>query len=316
MASELIGRIIGEALANGLFKAMGGRKDARTQGSSFIGKVVLWTAAIASLLIIFWLAVTFSIPAEPGFSASLLQQPYCIVPLLVIAVGMVAVMLISAVLSSSLRSDAPVFCAAMACAAISWRGGTMQATLFAASGPGIFVSLALESIILFAALIGAWQLLQKLRGKHQLKTTASDEDAEEERLDEKLLAVFTQASAMMAIMILLCRSDSKDQCLASVGVSAAAGAAIATQLVTVRSSFWLWIGPLAVALFGYLFASFHADGWQVGLLHGPLAALARPLPLDYVSMGPAGAIFGYWLSGSGIAEEELDPDAGTSQAQS
>jgi hypothetical protein len=285
------------------------REGILQQQHSFVGKVVLWLSVLMSILLMLWLIQTFSIPAEPGFSASLLQQSSWIVAIFVVIVGIILAMLASGVIGSSLRSDAPVFCAALACAAISWRGGTMQTTLFAASGPRVFFSLALESIILFAALIGAWQLLQKLRVKPLAQPVSEDDDSEE-GLDDKLLAVFTQASAMMAIMILLCRSDTKDQCLASVGVSAAAAAAIATQLVTVRSSFWLWIAPLAVALFGYIFASFHADGWQVGLLHGPLAALARPLPLDYVSMGPAGAIFGYWLSGNGVLEEELpDVDA-------
>jgi hypothetical protein len=193
----------------------------------------------------------------------------------------------------------------------------MQFTLFAAGGPGVFISLAVETVILFAALVVAWVLLRKLRG------TTSQTDAplaeeldqeEEEGLDEKLLAVFTQASAMMAMMILLCRSDAKHQTLASVAISAAAGSAVAVQLVKVRSAFWLWIGPLAVAVFGYVFAAFHSDGFQIGVLHGPLAALARPLPLDYVSMGPAGAIFGYWMSGGGVAEEEL-PEVEPSQPE-
>jgi hypothetical protein len=287
----------------------GSHDDSASPPSSFVAKVVLWISIIVSLVLMAWLAQTFSIPAEPGFSVSLLQQPYWIVPILVIAVGMVAVMLVSAVLSSSLRSEAPVFCTAIACGAISWRGGTMQATLWAAGGAGVFLSLALETAILFAALIGAWQLLKMVRGRPPVDSAgqivAELEDVDEEpSLDEKLLALFTQASAMMAMMILLCRSDAKAQSLASVGISAAVAAAVAVQLVKVRSSFWLWIGPLAVALFGYIFASFHAEGLEVGVLHGPLAALARPLPLDYASAGPAGAILGYWMSGGGIPEDE------------
>jgi hypothetical protein len=286
--------------------------DDPSEPPSFIAKVILWTAVIVSIVLMYWLSQTFSIPAEPGFSASLLQQNGWFASLLVVAIGMVVVMLISAVLGSSLRSEAPVFCTALACGVISWRGGTMQATLFAASGTSVCISLALETAILFTALVAAWQLLRKLRGSPPVDPATKivaelDEEEEEEGLDEKLLAVFTQAAAMMALMILLCRSDAKIQSLASVGISSAVAAAIAVQLVNVRSSFWLWIGPLVVALFGYLFAAFHAEGWQTGVLHGPLAALARPLPLDYVSMGPAGAILGFWMGGGGELEEPL-PD--------
>jgi hypothetical protein len=266
---------------------------------------------IVSALLILWLASVFSIPNEPGFSASLFQQDHWLVALFVVAVGMVIAMFGSAVLGSSLRSDAPVFCCALACGVISWRGGTMQATLFAAGGPNVFFSLAFETVLLFAMLTACWQLLVEARertGAASATEATVEEAAQESTLDEKLLATFTQAAAMMALMILLCRDDEKKQVLASVGISSAVGAAVAMQFMNVRSSFWLWIGPLAVALFGYVFTAFHADGWQIGVLHGPLAALARPLPLDYLCMGPAGAIFGYWLSSTGPGEDEL-PDA-------
>jgi hypothetical protein len=292
--------------------------DAGPTVPSFIGKVILWVSIIVSLLLMLWLSHTFSIPAEPGFSVSLLAQSGWFVSLLVLFIAMALVMLLSATMSSSLRADAPLFCTALACGVISWRGGSMQYTLFAASGPSVFITLAVETVILFAELFVAWQILRKLRGgatgidiepaTERTKGDSPEESTEEQSLDEKLLALFTQAAAMMAMMILLCRSDAKHQSLAVVFISAAVGAAVAVQLVKVRASFWLWIGPLAVALFGYVFAAFHAEGWQVGLLYGPLAALARPLPLDYVSMGPAGAILGYWMSTSGRFEELL-PDA-------
>jgi hypothetical protein len=283
----------------------GGHSEDQPQQATFIGKVVLWIAIIISLNVMYWLARTFSIPSEPGFSGSLLQQSGGIVSLLVLLVGVALIMFVSAAIGSSLRSDSPVFCTALALGAISWRSGTMQETLFAANGPSIFYALAIETILLFAVLYGSWQLLLMVRGTSGATAVTSQDQEEEDTLDEKLLALFTQAAATMAIMILLCRSDVKTQSLASVFVSSAAGAAIAVQLVKVRDSSWLWIGPLAVAALGYCFAAFHAEGWQAGLLHGPLAALARPLPLDYVSMGPAGAIFGYWLSGAGDLEEEL-----------
>ena len=36
---------------------------------------------------------------------------------------------------------------------------------------------------------------------------------------------------------------------------------------------------------------------MIGLSRGSLLApLSRPLPLDYASVGPAGALIGYWMS--------------------
>jgi hypothetical protein len=299
-------------MAANRFGIFGTNHELGSHQPSFAGKVVLWICILVSLMVMSWLTGVFSIPNEPGFSASLLQEDHWLVSLFVIAVGMLIVMFASAVLGSSLRTDAPVFCTALGCGVISWRGGTMQTTLFAASGPGLFFTLAFETVLLFAMFAACWQLLAEVRGRTGAvspgEPAAEESSLDESSLDEKLLATFTQAAAMMALMILLCRDDAKNQVLASVGISSALGAAIAMQFVNVRSSFWLWIGPLAVALFGYVFTAFHAEGWQIGVLHGPLAALARPLPLDYLCMGPAGAIFGYWLSSTGSAEDEL-PDA-------
>jgi hypothetical protein len=262
---------------------------------SFVGKVIFCGSLVVSLLLMWWIARLFSIPSQTGFSASILQQSYWILLLPVIFISMALVMLVSAVLSSPIRSDTPVMCTALACGVISLRGGTMQQTLFYASGPAIFLTLALETAILFGGLALAWLLLRQIRVRTAIKPPSAT-PLDPASWDEKALAFFTHASVMMALMILLCRSDTKDQSLVCVGLSSAIAAAIAVQLVNIRDSFWLWMGPLAVAVFGYLISYFHPEGWQAGMLHGPLAALSRPLPLDYLSAGPAGAITGYWFS--------------------
>jgi hypothetical protein len=39
-------------------------------------------------------------------------------------------------------------------------------------------------------------------------------------------------------------------------------------------------------------------------MRGPFAGLVRPLPLDYASAGPAGAILGHWMSRKWQKERE------------
>ena len=46
----------------------------------------------------------------------------------------------------------------------------------------------------------------------------------------------------------------------------------------------------------------------LGIVGGMVPPLARPLPLDYASMGPAGAMLGYWVSRSWHLEREHDPE--------
>jgi hypothetical protein len=65
---------------------------------------------------------------------------------------------------------------------------------------------------------------------------------------------------------------------------------------------------LALGLFGYLAAwLFPPTGIEVGrpgLAGGFLAALARPLPLDYASAGTGGALLGYWMRRNGLQERQ------------
>jgi hypothetical protein len=64
-------------------------------------------------------------------------------------------------------------------------------------------------------------------------------------------------------------------------------------------------------LFGYLFAwisppagvEFGRPGYGTGG-GGFLVALARPLPLDYASVGTAGALLGYWMRRKSLHERD------------
>jgi len=49
--------------------------------------------------------------------------------------------------------------------------------------------------------------------------------------------------------------------------------------------------------------------WKSGQGGGLLAPLARPLPLDYASLGTAGAILGYWTSRQWQRAKELETEA-------
>ena len=69
-----------------------------------------------------------------------------------------------------------------------------------------------------------------------------------------------------------------------------------------------------VGVFGYLFAylafcSTDPITWKSGTGGGTLAALARPLPLDYASLGTAGALVGYWTSRQWQRAKELETEA-------
>jgi hypothetical protein len=105
-----------------------------------------------------------------------------------------------------------------------------------------------------------------------------------------------QIMLMIALMSLLAQTDAKAQVIAAVGASAMLATMAANWFAPAAPSPWLWGGPILVALVGYVSCYFHPDGLAVGRTSGYFAALARPLPLDYASVGVAGSLLGYWTS--------------------
>jgi hypothetical protein len=111
------------------------------------------------------------------------------------------------------------------------------------------------------------------------------------------VAIVAQIALTGAIMLLLAATDSKKQVLVSAFLGGLIGAALADYAAPHRQALrWYWVGPLVVAAIGYLLAYANSTPNTNGLPMGAFAALARPLPLDYASMGAAGALLGYWVA--------------------
>jgi hypothetical protein len=128
-------------------------------------------------------------------------------------------------------------------------------------------------------------------------------------MDQKLIATATHLCATATLLLLLCRSDNRVQCMAAVFVASLLASMIAVMTATTRPSVWYWISPMFVGLLGYLVGSFSPDSLAIGQAGGYFAPLARPLPIHYASTGVAGAMLGYWFARSwhrsrALAEKE------------
>ena len=111
------------------------------------------------------------------------------------------------------------------------------------------------------------------------------------------VAVVAQIAITGAIVLLLAATDGKKQVLVSAFLGGLIGAALADYAAPHRQAVrWYWIGPMAVAVIGYLLAYLNSTPSTNGLPMGAFAALARPMPLDYASMGAAGTLLGYWTA--------------------
>jgi len=277
---------------------------------------LLMSLAAAAACLLFWFAgAWFGIPRHRGFENSLALQPSAAADLLLTGVAILAATAVGTVFAGSIRFDAGLFAAAIGLAALSCRGGPMRYVTQAAGGRGVFLALALELVVLGALLGLAWFGLWLLYRVGHLRGDALRDGLRDQPHDigERVYALLVQAAVMSVLVMLLARTDDKKQVLAAVAVASFAATLMSYAFSPVRPSVWYWAGPILVGTFGYLTAylsagSMESVGWKSGAGGGLLAGLARPLPLDYASLGTAGAILGYWTSRQWQRAKELEKD--------
>jgi hypothetical protein len=275
-------------------------------------RVAVGLAILASWWIFSTGSSWLGVPPLVGFDGSLLREPSPVGAIIGVAVLLAISTVLGTILAGSIRFEAGLLAAAVGLAAVSFRAGNIQSVLFEVEGSStVYWGMALEMALLGGMLCGIWAVLSQLRIPVHPATAPAAPPAKSPG-DSKsagpfysenttnYVALAIQSIITALLMIILCRAEAKQQVLASVFISAWIGAAVAQSAFPVRSSFWLWIGPVAVGVFGYIFAGFGLlRGLEIGHPEGAFGALARALPLDYASMGTAGAILGYWLSGGG-----------------
>ena len=282
-------------------------------------KIILALACTACALLFWFAGRWFGIPQHPGFEMSLAVRPAPAAALLLTAVAVLAATALGTIVAGSVRFDAGLFAAAVGLAAFSTRGGTMRHITQSATGPGVFLSLAMELLLLGVLLGLSWFGLWLLYRQGRLAGDALRDGLRDQphSAADRLLALATQVTATAALVLLLARTDEKKQVLASVCVASYLSTLLAYAVSPARPSVWFWAGPIAVGVVGYLAAyaawgSMPSVALRNGQLGGWLAPLARPLPLDYASLGTAGAILGYWTSRQWQRAKELETE--TSQA--
>lgn len=266
-------------------------------------KTLLLAGTLISVAAFIIVCHLFRIPDCAGFGGSLLAQSSPAVSLLIVAVTLLGCVLISTLIAGTVRFDAGLLCGLIGMSALSMRSGTMGDVLrqSAATGPTLFIHFALELVVLYAFVAVAWSLLWGMHvGGHLKADEFRDgvEDTDEPALF-KASALAMQVGVMVVCILLFGQTDAKAQIIASVGFSAFVGACAAYYMYPISPSPWLWVGSMVVGIIGYAIAYFSigtSDEWKTGQLSFTLAPLARALPLDYATAGPAGAILGYWMS--------------------
>jgi hypothetical protein len=278
-------------------RPFGGKVIQFWSGAGVSARTALAVAAGAACLLFAIGSIKLGIPVLPGFDGRILSQPSPVVDLIAIAVMLAASALIGTIIAGAAYLEAGLFAAAFGLIVISLRCGTMQTVLFEANGAQTVYLRLLAELLIFAAMLGAiWWLLRKMSG-----VSASAESS----VMNDLTATVAQAVTTGIVLLILCQTEAKNQCLASVGIASVIGSAVAFKYAPTRNSFWYWIGPILVGAVGYILAAAGQDtNLTIGMPLGTFAALARPLPIDYAGIGVAGAIVGFWMVQEAPSEDE------------
>jgi hypothetical protein len=276
--------------------------------SSYHRNRFLLLCGVVVALVWFWLiGKWFGIPIHPGFEISLLRQPHALVVVPVVIVAILICAVVCTLIAGTVRSDAGLFCTALGLIALAMRGGSMRNVLLGASGSGVYFTLCAELLLLFGTMFVASKVIRQIVGMGFARLE-DDFVAGDEPIDQKLIATATQLCATATLLLLLCRSDNRVQCLASVFVASLLASLIAVMTAPTRPAMWYWLGPMFVGLLGYLWPCVSSDArasMVIGQAGGYFAALGRPLPLHYASAGVGGAMLGYWFARSWHRSREL-----------
>jgi hypothetical protein len=264
-------------------------------------RLLLLTACLLCCALAWWISRLFGVPASPGFEAALLQQPSVAMAIVAAAAAALIGTAVGTLIAGPIRFNAGVFAAAMGLGAFSIRGGAMPQTihwgLSHGSAAGLFTLLLVETLILGLILAVCFVAVLLLWSRGVLRDRQWDEPLEAPEIRANVWpAMAVQILAGGIGMLLLAPVADKGQVLAAVFLSSYGGAVLAQYLFPAPRHAWLWAAPILLGAIGYAVAIFSHDGVEIGILRGTFAALARPLPLDYASAGPVGAIMGHWLA--------------------
>lgn len=273
------------------------------------GFLLVSTILVAGL-IFWWTAWLIGFPQYPGYNASLLLQPVAAAKVLAVSVCIILLTALATLACGRIRYDAGWGCVALSLYALRLLGGPIYYTINDRPA-GVFAMLAIELLLLTLVLGVMWGLIHLLRERGtsarslrrifelpDAPTRIADRKATAESLDQKILALVMSAATFGFFMMILCQTQERAQVFFAIAISSYLAVWITHSFIPTRPGFWFWGGPILAGVAGYVVAWLGTTPSQlaVGEPGGWLAPLARPLPLDYVSIGIPFALWRYVTS--------------------
>jgi hypothetical protein len=296
----------------------------RAQPVGFFDKLRMLVAAGVAVALVGYVGWMVAEPTDPQMGVTFTEGGRSIwatwPSLLVLTV--VAAAVGSAVAGPRLP-EAGMFAAAIGLAGLALHGGSMQTLLVYEAGADpagrrhLMVSMAVDAVLWAGLLAVSWVVVgavgRWLWGNHadggpdkpeppkkSLKNSSSLVDL----LGGGPLALaVTSIVAMFVIWMTVARTPvaniARGQVIASVFFGLYLGAMAGRYFTGIDHARYYLPAPFVAALVGFLLGYLQANmAWASAayaqLATTPLHALARPLPIEYIGVGLAGTIFGFW----------------------
>lgn len=256
-------------------------------------RILLILVVALSLLVTLALSSLAGIPRVPGYSGSLLLQ---LSPVLAVVVAFASLLVsgsIGTLIGARVHREAGIFAAGAGLSVLAVRCGSV-APLLHAKRESLYSVLAAEMAVLgilyaVVGVIAGYLLRGKATGQPTVDKTGNG-----------LKALGLQVLSTAVAMFLFARGADKKTALAAAGISGFAGSLVAHGFAPSDNAHWYWPGPLIAGLLGYIWAMLSPGAWSaIGV---PANGLAAATPLDYASLGVAGAVWGFWMSQRWAAE--------------
>lgn len=267
--------------------------DDMEESGGGIGKTqwaLITASAVAALALGHVAARASGFPLYPGWQGVLIQQHWltrvAAVAAMVVAVAVSA--RVAGVLTGWAEGRLAAALSLLSLAAYSARGGTMGSVMQAADGREVFWFLAGELAVMSLVAWGAFRAGRWLTGLDEPACEAPSRGV-------IMRSIAVQALGTVALILVLGQSYDKPQAMMTVLLACMAGAALSKSLTGYvwRSS---WCVPLLAGVAGYIVNAVTSSGVEIANIQSMAAGMAMPLPLDYVALGPIGAILGEMLA--------------------
>lgn len=293
----------------------------------FIDKLRVIVACAAAVILLSTVGWMVAEPPDPSLGVMLAaywQKVLAVWPALLVLTAVAGV--IGTVIAPRRLAEGGVFAAAIGLAGMALKGGSMQSVLgyMAAPDPGsrraLMATLAFDTLLWTATLTAAWMAVALVRrwlwADEELyyplpgapaSTAPAPATAKPAAASGWPALVITGLIAVFFIWLTIARTPvatiARGQVYASIATGFYLGAMAARYFATVTRAHWYLLAVPAVALLGYLIGYLNSGmGWAEGSAYQPYISLAttpphalvRPLPIEYLALGVAGTLAGFW----------------------